>query len=60
MKILLTKAQYIARFLIKARVVLVELCETVINCGFVEDIVGIVSLFFPGHLKLFNGGERAP
>jgi hypothetical protein len=49
-----------AWLLIEARVVLVKLCKTVIDCGFVEDIVGIISLFFPGHLKLFNGGECAP
>jgi hypothetical protein len=58
--VLLTKAQYIVQLLIELRVVLVELCETIVDGGFVEVIVGIVTLFFPGCLKLFDGRECTP
>jgi hypothetical protein len=57
---LLTKCENKRGFLIKARVVLVELTQPIGDRGLVDCIFRVIALRFPSSLKLLNRGESAP
>ena len=55
-----TESKDIRGLFIKPRVVLVELCEPVVDCCTISQETRVVTFCFPGGLKFFNCRESSP
>jgi hypothetical protein len=55
-----TESKDVCRLFIEPRIILVELCEPIIDCCMISHETCIVAFRFPGSLKFFDSRESTP